>query len=445
MQHINVASPADTNPKQLQTTTAINKMTALSLISLISAYSGENFGINTLAKTIKGFKQFIAALSSQTVKLFADSGGYSIITGEVPPYLINRCVETYHYCFEHCQDAFDYIFSLDIPFNAKHPSFNTRDVIENFNRLSLQESVKVLTKYPELKEKFLFIYHFKTIEHYEIWQSLYKELNLGQYIKHRAIGGMVSLKKAAKIDFAPFIATAYQCLHDYEKSDTYRQELRIHFLGINVKYDRFVIAFLEKLFQEYLKEYDIPVNFTYDTINYRVSGFHIKEVYDLVNGKLVTYKLNAIPDDLLLAIYSDEQFADRMKQEITQKMETGEFTNSFEITPMKVHSELAVDVFFEEQIEHHGLVDLVMESTDPYDFKRKLKASIKEIFAGYEDIFSSNTSKSVRKSLYMLQHFHDWYTNMPDDEDELDYLSRDFISKIQLGRMIDDPEPKKSK
>ncbi len=43
----------------------------------------------------------------------------------------------------------------------------------------------------------------------------------------------------------------------------------------------------------------------------------------------------------------------------------------------------------------------------------------------------------------MLQHFHDWFLNMRDDEEELDYLSRDFISQIGLSRMIDDPAPKK--
>jgi len=444
MKHINVASPTDINSQQFDTTIVINKLTGLTLISLISAYSGEDFGITTLNKTVKGFRAYLLkAREEVNVQLYVDSGGYSIIIGEVPPYLISRCIEIYHYVFEHSQDAFDFIFSLDIPFNAKHLSFNTRDKIEGYNRQSLQESVNVLQRHPELKEKFLFIYHFKTIEHYEIWQKLYRELDLGQYIKHRAIGGMVSLKQMAKIDFAPFIATAYQCLNDYLKSISYGEEFRVHFLGINVKYDRFIIVILEQLFQRYLGN-DIPVIFTYDTINYRVSGFRIKEAYDLVNGELLAYGLDGIPCELLQKVYLDEQFASKMRREIKRKIETGRMKNSFEITPLKVYSELAVDNFFEEQVASHNLIDLIMESANPFDFKAKIKTPIKQIFAQYENIFGNNTSKSARRSLYMLQHFHDWYMNMRDDENELDYLSREFISQIGLGRMIDDPAPKKT-
>lgn len=442
MQHVTVCSPPDAGPQQLETTVAINRLTPLSLISLITAYKGENFGIKTLGKAIKAFRAFTAAIKKDSnVKLFVDSGGFSIIAGEIPPVLINHCIATYHYALEHSQDAFDYIFSLDIPFNAKHPSFNTRGKIEGFNRYSLQESIKVLKKHPELKEKFLFIYHFKTPEHYEIWKDLYNELNLGKYIKHRAIGGMVSLKQKAGIDFAPFIATAYQCLNDYEKSATYGQEFRLHFLGINVKYDRFVIAFLEKLFQRYLGS-DIEVVFTYDTINYRVSGFHVKEVYGFVNGKLLTYKLGDIPDQLLLKIYYEQEFASRMNQEIITKTSTGKFTNSIEVPPLKIYSELVLDTFFEEQIQQHNLIEITMQSTNPIAFRNSIKEPVNQIFSAYEDIFGRNTTKSVLKSLNMLQHFHDWYVNMRDDEAELDTLSRNFISKIHLGRMINDPDPK---
>lgn len=442
MKHINVASATDINPQKLDTTIVVNKLTALTLISLISAYSGEDFGIISLNKTVKGFRAYLLKLREEVkVQLFIDSGGYSIIIGEVPPYLISRCIETYHYALEHSQDAFDFIFSLDIPFNAKHPAFNTRDKIENYNRQSLHESIKVLQRYPKLKEKFFFIYHFKTIEHYEIWQKLYKELDLGQHIKHRSIGGMVSLKQKAKIDFAPFIATAYQCLYDYLKSASYGEEFRIHYLGINVKYDRFVIALLEALFQRYLGN-DIPVIFTYDTVNYRVSGFHIKEVYDIFNGELLVHDLFDVPDELLQKVYFDEQFSAKMREEIKRKIRTGRMRNSFEITPLKVYSELAIDAYFEEQVASQNLVNLIMESANPFDFKANIKTPIKQIFSPYENIFGSNTSKSVRKSLYMLQHFHDWYMNLRDDESELDYLSRDFISQIGLARMIDDPAPK---
>lgn len=442
MQHVTVASITDSGTNQLKTIIAINRLTALTLISLITAYTGKDFGYETCGRIIKGIRKFVIKVTKHTgIRLYVDSGGYSIIVGDVPPHLIKRCIETYHHALEYSRDAYDFIFSLDIPFNAKHPSFNTRDKIEGYNRDSLQESVKLISKYQELKEKFILIYHFKTIEHYEIWQKLYRELGLGKHIKHRAIGGMVSLKQTGNIDFAPFIATAYQCLNDYLKSSSYGEEFRVHFLGINVKYDRFLIVILEQLFQRYLGE-SIPVIFTYDTINYRRSGFHIKKVYDLVNGKLLVHDLFELPDELLQKVYYEGQFAARMKQEISLKQKIGRLKNSIEIIPLKVYSELAVDTFFEEQVASHNLIDLIMESANPFDFKARVKEPIKQIFEPYGKIFGSNTSKSARKSLYLLQHFHDWFMNNRDDENELDYLCRQFISQIKLGRMIDDPAPK---
>lgn len=445
MQHITVCSPSDVREKQLKTTLAITRLAPNILISLIKSYRGKNFGIKTIGNSVKEFRFFKEKVNEYSrVKLFVDSGGFSIIAGEVPPELINLCIETYHYALEYSLNAFDFIFSLDIPFNAKHPSFNIRDKIEGFNRLSLQESLKILKKHPELKEKFLFVYHFKTPEHYEIWKDLYSDLDLGSYIKHRAIGGMVSLKRPSGINFAPFIATAYQCLHDYRKSATYGQDFRLHFLGINVKYDRFLIAFLEKLFQRYLGS-NINVIFTYDTSNYRISGFRVKEVCCFTNGKLLNYSINQIPDDVILKSYTELSFANQIKQEIVNKQLYGKFRNIYEIVPLKIFSELSIDAFFEDQIDRHNLVEITMQSTNPISFRGEIKNSIKKIFSPYMDIFGADTDNSVIKSFHFLQHFHDWYMNLCYDETELDYLSRKFISQIGLSRMIDDPEPKKIK
>jgi len=441
MKHINVASAADTGSNQIGAAIAINRMTTLSLISLIHAYKGENFDLETLSAAIKGFRKFVKEVAGLVdAKLYVDSGGYSIITGEIPPYLIKRCIENYTHCLEYCSSDFDFIFSLDIPFNAKHLYFNTIETIEKHNRKSLTASIKAIKENPQLKDKFLFIYHFKTIEHYDIWQRLYKELDLGDVIKHRAIGGMVSLKKVAKIDFAPFIATSYQCLVDYQKSRSYGEEFRIHFLGINVPYDRFLIAFIEKLFQRYLGN-DIPVKFTYDTINYRISGFHLKQVYSIINGKIVAFELNKIPDYILQNIYRDNQFVNVVKNEIKTKIKTKKFDNGSNVTPLKVYSELEFDRFFEMQIEENELINIVMESKDIDEFD-KIIDPVKKIFSDYENIFKSNTVESILKSLDMLQDFHYWYMNMREDEAELDTLSRNFISKIRLGRMIDDSDPK---
>ena len=181
-----------------------------------------------------------------------DSGGYSIIVGDVPVKHIMKFIGTYHEYQEKARNEYDYIMTLDIPLIIGDEEFNTKKNVQYFNHRSLSETKENLIRYPEIREKLYFVWQFKTKEQYDLWDVMYQDLELNNFVKHRALGGMVGLRGLTGIRFSPFIANSFRCLLDHQESRISTTEFRLHYLGIYIKYDRFIIAFLEKLFQRYL-------------------------------------------------------------------------------------------------------------------------------------------------------------------------------------------------
>ena len=60
------------------------------------------------------------------------------------------------------------------------------------------------------------------------------------------------------------------------------QEFRLHFLGVKIRSDRFIIALIEQLFALYLKGIS-KLLFTYDSINYNSSSM----LGTKISGKLL--------------------------------------------------------------------------------------------------------------------------------------------------------------
>jgi len=183
-----------------------------------------------------------------------DSGGYEIITGAVPPDLIPLANQRYHFFQQENVNEYDEIFSLDIPFidDSEYDYFNTIGNIYNANKESLSKTIQALQNIPELIDKLYLIDHFKEINQYEIFCKLYDELELKKHVRHRALGGMVSTKDLLKISISIFPFASYRSLHGYMECDNPGDNFKLHYLGINGDYDRFTIAFFDKLFQRYL-------------------------------------------------------------------------------------------------------------------------------------------------------------------------------------------------
>jgi len=241
------------------------------LLSLIYAFEQLQFGLDTLYKHRMYQREFRKQiLTPFNAKEYIDSGGYSFIKGQIHPDDIRKLITCYlHYMIEEMEN-YHRIFSLDLPISLKYKLYNTNENVRYYNRVSLLETFNVIDQIPQIADKFIFIWHFKTHDLYQIWCDLHHELissGYGKHIKNRAIGGMVGIKGMTGIIFSPFIALAYRCFKDYVEAGMFQIPFQLHLLGVYTLPDRLIIAYMERVFERYLalESMNIDVTLTYDS------------------------------------------------------------------------------------------------------------------------------------------------------------------------------------
>lgn len=430
MNHVVVGSTSDLNKKQIKASIINNKIAGNGLNSLIDGMKGKNFGpesMQDVANCIADYNRYISTLAE--ADLFIDSGGYSFIKGELAPYKLYAAIRLYHDFIKHCSHSCDYIFSLDIPYSLVFHKFNTIKNVYDFNKLSLQKTIDAISKNTNLKEKIFFVHHFKTEGHYRIWQKIKEEFDFNKHIKYHAIGGMVSIKDVAKISIAPFIATSFQCLSDYENSAFNGEDFRLHLLGISVDYDRFLIAFLEKLFQRYLGS-SIPATLTYDTISFKRSAMYLqKHICDFNGSDLLTYDPISVPDSIYKRVYgNDQDIIDQAQQDFLRKAKREPHTNQANMAPLVISSQLAIDRYFEHAIDNANMIDILFDSRNIVHFDYHISQALLGMVKGHEHVFGKDMFTSIKKTLVFVYKFHRWYTDNRSAE-KLEQLSLEFINK----------------
>jgi len=437
MQHITVLNNRDNSDKVIDYTPLIIGQAHGALTSLIDAFNKKDFGYDTTFKTALNIRKFQNTYIKYSGKQsYIDSSGYSIIRGDVARWDIAKVIDCYHQYLDHERQNYDNIFSLDIPFNKKYHLFNTHQNIKDFNHLSLSNSKKLLEEDPLLADKFYFIYQFKTKEHYEIWNKLYNDLELGKFIKNWSLGGMVSLKTMAHISFSPFIGMSFRCFFDYINSVNPNPTFKLHFLGIYQRTDRFQIAFIEKLIQSYLNSYADTL-FTYDSINYIRQAQMNKnlEVFDFNNGVINKYSLNELPVELIKRVYVNDIYCDHFCSEIEQRKCDKPLNNTNVFAPLSIYSNVAIDKFFEHIIEQEDMIDLFKDSISVDHVGIKFKKVFKKLRNEKHSIFTTSLTREIIKNLQITFEFHKWYRDKRD-KDSLHNLVLGFIKIINIKDMI---------
>lgn len=444
MQHITVLSNTEHTPTKIDYTPVIVDVADGVLNSLIDGFSTKEFGYDTTYKTAQDIRRVVKKHTKPAGKpIFIDSSGYSIINGDVAPWDTVKVIDCYHEYQVHEFTVYDYIFSLDIPINTKFPLFNTYQNIEDLNRKSLSKSRSMLEQHPLLREKFYFIYQFKCQEHYEIWDRLYNELELGNVVKNWAFGGMVGLKKMAKISFSPFIGMAFRCFYDYLNSTNPKSVFKLHFLGIYHRDNRFMIAFLEKLFNYYLAGHLSPgfhyaeSVFTYDTINYIRQAQMKKnlEVFDLYEDELIEYTLAETPDGLIDKIYTDDIYKDGFYSELENRKADKDLINTNAFAPLSIYSNIKIDNLFEYIIEAEGMIEIFTSAVTIHQIETEFKRLFKQLKKKYPKIFTNAFVKQTIMNLMIAFEFHRWYKEKGDRE-SLQNLVKAFIKLIGLKDVI---------
>ena len=406
----------------------ISKISPECLYSLIGGMRQKQFGIDTLFKEVTKINKFRSnIIAPNKGKQYIDSGGYSIIQGEIAPNSVRRFIKCYETYVENEIDNFDRVFSLDIPFSKKFEAINTVSAIYEFNKESLSDLRELMIKHQQLKDKLYFVWHFKMNSQYDIWKKLYEELELGNLIKHRAIGGMVGMREITKKSFSPFTPMAYKCLFDFINNNADENEFCLHFLGMHIKYDRFQIALLEKLFQEYLGQ-NITVNMTYDSISYAQAarvGNGGPIFYNDCGNQLYFKNVVDIPEKILCKIYGN--YTSQILNEIDLRKNKQKLTNCNSFAPLLINSNICEDKIFEQIIDQYEIVKLIIETGSPSSIMSQLRSISRELSINYDNIFTEEFLKSIIENIEITILFDQWLRSSRDRQ-QLDDKIKKFNS-----------------
>ena len=437
MQFVNVISQVPNNPIRRDTALASINQTGATLISIIGGLNQKDFGFFTLLKTAREFRDFRDSFATPVNgKLFGDSGGYSVIKGDVHPEDIPRFIPCYIKFFELEHHTVNTFFSLDIPIFIKpeFQDFNTIANINEFNRQSLVESKELMEKDPEIRQKFSYVWHFKIPEQYRIFSQLYDELELSKLIMRRSIGGMVGLPKKTAIRFAPFIALAYRCLLDHLKGAYPEEPFTLHMLGIKSKTDRFAMALIEQLFRRYLKD-TADVKVTYDSINInRNTQYNVRNVkfFSLEDDTLNEYRnVFALPQDIIESVYFTDSMEDHFRAELENLKNGKKMLSADSFAPLAIHSEVFIDRYFSKVVESYEVVDAFFRSTSVIQVKAHLKNMMLKLSLEEPSIFTKKFLQAFIENVEWIFAFHRWFI-LKRDRVSLDELIFEFIQEINF-------------
>ena len=438
MKYVHVASKTNQTPGKADYTPAIVNQVEICLFSLIPGLRQKRLGMDTLIGVADDIEIFRTNyLSHQGKKILVDSGGYSIIVGDVGERDIVKLSGCYNEYQGKAVAAYDFIMSLDIPLIIGNDQFNTTQNIYRYNYQTLAATRENLIKFPQLRDKLYLVWQFKTKEHFAIWDMINTELDLNNYVKHRAIGGMVSLREIAQIDFSPFIANAFRCFLDYETSPDPSDEFRLHLLGINIRYDRFIISFLEKLFNRYMGDHR-KAALTYDSINYsRTAQLKMRylEIYAFDDHELSVFRdIPSVPDDILKSVYPAKLF-DSIQEEISKIEGLYRVNDSNAFAPLNIFSNNEIDRYFEYIIDQYELIDLLINHKNAINFKNRIRYVFDDLMGKHPYLFTPHLVQSIKKNLDITLDFHHWYVNKRDYKTLNRKIYR-FIEKINFPRVL---------
>lgn len=403
------------------------------LFSLIKGMRQGNFGFDTLHRVTEEIKQYRQVLDGGR-KFFVDSGGYSIIAGEVSPRDVSKFTECYNMFLERdAPDNCDYIFSLDIPIFLKYPDQNNIKTIYEANSRSISSSLKILEKNPMLFDKYLFVWQFKLLKQYNIWKRIYEE-NLANNIniKNFAVGGLVSLRGITGIKFSPFISMAYKNLKIiYDKNLDYTSIL--HILGVYHLHDRVIMSFLHKLFNRYyLKDRNCKIQVTYDTVNYSLSGLYkLKEQIMFIpeDGKYICGYAHALINKMHLVI-DDPDVLEIVTRDLNCVLDGKNVEETRMASLLNVIAQTTIDKIIDEEIDKNNIVDLFVSTNNFNKFKNQILPILMNLEKKYPLIFGNRTKKNLLNFQYCFA-FDTWWKNGMN-EVELEKLMEKFISLIDF-------------
>lgn len=204
--------------------------------------------------------------------LIADSGGFQISIGKLTRRESELLFNMYYEWLEQSYEVYEKAFILDIPPGPGCEIFRDFKDVHDWNLSSYQKAVNL----PQhVKDKIIYIHHFRTPKLWEIYTRLLRENEFFPEFKYHGCGGIVAnmtgdMSIPCIIYVLPLIPLLKECIK-YK-----RNYLNFHILGGANFRD---ILFYE-LFRVIVKEYhNIDLNITYDSSGVYKQVMHARFIH----------------------------------------------------------------------------------------------------------------------------------------------------------------------
>jgi len=419
----------------------VHKISNTSLISLIYGMQQKEFGLNTIWKVMHDIEKYNDMHGSDQCVNYLDSGGYSIISGATSSSNSLKLISCYAHVLKYHNSKQDRILSLDIPFFINEPKMCTVRNIYDLNKKSLELTIDVVKEQPELKNKLMFIQQFKLRRQYQIFNKLYDDLEIWKYMDGHAIGGLVGLGAATDINFAPFIGPAFQAFSRFLNHPPESGFFNLHCLGVYHLHARFIIGFLQNLFES-LDEVDHS-KITFDTINYLISAqFKCRADHKycrLNNNEIIHYKnLTDLDREELKYVYPESVISDVNSELDIIKGKNGNVKDVSFSVPLYAFSQLQIDELFLKLIDEYDMVNIFKSAKNTRILTNQFNAIINSIHSKYAFLLGAQFTRKLLLNIQLCYAFYSaWYIKDRTDA-KMDELMVAFIKKINFPADLQD-------
>ncbi len=276
---------------------------------------GEDYAIrknlSTYGKSqMRMIKRFLDTGLFQDVDLYLDSGGYQISTGKLNRYYSEALLDNYYDFVVEAKDLYDYSFILDVSPGQKCVMFECFEDVYTKNLQSYQEASQLPD---DVRNKMIYVHHFRTPKLSEIYNRLLYENEFYQYFNHFACGGIVSnMASDLKIPCLVYILPLVPLIKETIRHG--RNYLNFHILGGASYRD---VLFYE-LFKEVVRRYhDIELKITYDSSGIFRQIFVARYIHAFDNLGNIK-KMNIKSDNLHRKFYEDVTVLDVLNQNLNE-------------------------------------------------------------------------------------------------------------------------------
>ena len=371
-----------------------------------------------------------------------DSGGFQASIGKINKHETKTLIDLYYKFLEEYVDVYDRAFILDLPPGPGCVLF------ENFNdvyNLNLETYTKALSLPKNIRDKIIYIHHFRTPKIWDIYTKILKENDMFDKFNYHGTGGIVAnMSSDVTIPCIIYVIPIVPLLKEAIRFK--KKVLNFHILGGANFRD---ILFYEMFTIHVKKKHDIQLNITYDSSGLfkgLMVGRYLPVLKDgeITKIDLRTSRLNEIKKGKrVIDIYADciNEMSDKFNfKRIDMSKIYSEDTGTFYPDICAYSLLYMLYLYYKVQKFLKDKSKLIYELVENNDLNYSFELSnlTRDINNGKITKKQSFKSNSLMKSLNVLEDLNEDYCKKIIGE----YLVNDEFIKLTNSKLINEEIPR---